>query len=79
MNVRNLLDRMCAGQVRPSLCFSSEYEVPELGVADVVVVVLAVVAVNVQGNHASRICVQEAGLQMETVAYNSPHPGTECD
>ena len=53
MNVRNLLDRMCAGQVRPSLCFSSEYEVPELGVTDVVVVVLAVVAVNVQGNHAS--------------------------
>ena len=70
---------MCAGQVRPSLRFGSEYEVPELGVADVAVVALAVVAVNVQGNHASRIRVREAGLQMETVVYNSPRPGTECD
>ena len=43
---------MCAGQVRSSCRFSSEYEAPELGVTDVVAA-LAVVAANVWENHAS--------------------------
>lgn len=56
---------MCAGQVCPSLHFGSEYEAPELGVADVVVV-FAVVAANVWENHVSQIHAREAGLQMGT-------------
>ena len=78
MYVRNSPDRMCASQVCPLHRFGSEYDAPELGVADVVVA-LAVVAANVRENHASQIHAWEAGSQMETMAYNSPRPGTECD
>ena len=69
---------MCTGQVCPSLHFSSEYEAPELGVTNVVVA-LVVVAANVWESHKSQICAWEAGLQMETMAYNSIHPGAEYD
>ena len=69
---------MCASQVCPLHHFGSEYEAPEFGVADVVVA-LAVVAANVRENHASQIRAREAGSRMETVAYNSPRPGTDCD
>ena len=68
---------MCAGQVHPSRSFGSEYEAPELGVAGVVVAALAVVAASVRENHTSQIRAREAGSWMETMAYDSPRPGTE--
>jgi hypothetical protein len=64
---------MCAGQVRLSRRFGFEYEVPGLGVADVVA------AANVWVNRAHRSSAQGARSRSEIVVYNSPRPETEYD
>jgi hypothetical protein len=64
----------------PSIApFGFEYEVPGLGVADVVVVGLVVAAANVWVNRAHRSRAQGGRSRTEIVVYNSPRPGTEYD